>query len=101
MRLLQGWDRQLSALGVMHVTMKGEGLLFAIGREQIIDKFQRRRFAQVVVEAEWLEIIGINSRHEPELHPTTHDLIDEGNFLGETQWMVQGHDVAHRANTDP
>ena len=50
-RLLQRLHREQGAVGVVNVAVKGEGLLFAIGRPQVFDEFERRRFAQIVVES--------------------------------------------------
>ena len=98
MRPLQRLHRKLCAIGMMNVAVKGERLLFAIGRTQVFDEFERRRFAQIVVETEGLEIIGVDARNEPELHAPTDHLIDEGDFLRQTQRMIQRHDVTHRAD---
>ena len=101
MRLLQRLHRQLGTVGVMDIAVKGERLLFAIGRAQIFDKFERGRFAQIVVEAKGLEIVGVDARNEPELHAPAHDLVNERNFLGQTQRVIQRHDIAHRSDAHP
>ena len=78
--------------------MKRERLLLAIGRAQIVDEFERWRLAQIIVEAERLEIIGIDARHQPELHAPAEHLVDDCDFLGQAQRMIERHDVAHRTD---
>jgi hypothetical protein len=90
---------ELRALGVMNVAVKGERLLFAIGRAQIFDEFERWRLAQIVIESKRLEIIGIDARHEPELHASADDLVNECNFLRQPQRVIQRHHVTHRTDT--
>ena len=98
MGLLQRLHRKLRALGAMNVAVKGERLLFAIGRAQIVDKLERWRLAQIVIETERLEIVGIDARHEPELHAPADNLVNECDFLRQAQRVIQRHHVAHRAD---
>src|SRR4029453_1146899 len=95
---LQWRYSKLRTVGVVRIAVKGERLLFTIGRTQIFDELERRRLAQIVVEAKGLEIIRVDPRDEPELHSPAHHLINESDFLGQTQRVVQRHDIAHRAN---
>src|SRR5215510_13044473 len=98
MRELQWRYSKLRAVGVVRIAVKGESLLFAISRTQIFDELERRRLAQIVVEAKGLEIIRVDPRDEPEFHAPAHHLIDESDFLRQTQWVIQRHDITHRAN---
>src|SRR5690242_19853359 len=85
----------------MNLAVKREWLFLAIGGAQVIDEFERGRFAQVVVEAERLEIIGIDARDETQLHPPAHDLVDQRDLLGETQGMIERHVLAARSDAHP
>ena len=98
MRALQRRYSNLRIVGVVCIAVKGERLLFAVGRTQIFDELECRRLAQIVVEAKGFEIIRVDSRDEPELHAPAHHLINESDFLRQTQRVVQRHDIAHRAN---
>src|SRR6187397_198812 len=66
--LLDRLHREQGAVGAVNLALKGERLRFAIGRPQVFDEFKRGRFAQVVVEAEWLEILRVYPGDEAELH---------------------------------
>src|SRR5262249_30656363 len=98
---LQWQYGKLRAVGMMHIAAKRERLLLAIGCTQIFNEFERRRFAQIVVEAEGLEIIWVDPRNEPELHAPPYNLINERNFLCQTQRVVQRHDIPHRTDAYP
>src|SRR5215475_1275771 len=98
MRTLKRRYSKLRTFGVVRIAVKGERLLFAIGRTQIFDELERRRLAQIVVEAKGLEIIGVDPRDEPEFHAPAHHLINESDFLCQTQRVVQWHDITHWAN---
>src|SRR5262245_57352610 len=100
MRLLHRLHREQRAFSPMNVALKGERLRLAIGSAQVVDEFERRRFAQVVVEAERLEIVRVDAGDEAELHAAADHLIDEGDFLCQSQRMIERHDVAHRPDTD-
>ena len=76
--------------------MEGERLRVAERGAQIIDEFERRRLAPTVVEAERAEIIRIDAGNEPKLHAAAEHLIDDRDFLGEPQRMIERHNVAHR-----
>ena len=78
------------------LAVERERLRVAERRAQIVDEFERRRFALAVIEAERAEIIRIDAGHEAELHAAAEHLIDDGDFLGEPQRMIERHDVAHR-----
>src|SRR4029450_2728722 len=95
---LQWRYSKLRTVGVVRIAVKGERLLFAISRTQIFDELELRRLAQIVVEAQRLEIIRVAPRDEPEFHAPPHHLINESDFLRQTQRVVQRHDIAHRAN---
>src|SRR6185312_8450021 len=101
MWLLYRLHRKQGAVGAVNFALKGERLRFAIGRPQIVDEFKRRRFAQVVVEAEWLEILRVYPGDEAELHAPADHLVDECDLLSQPQRVVERHDVAHRADADP
>ena len=88
-------------VGVEFLAVKRERLRVAERRAQIIDEFQRRRFALPVVETERAEVIRIDAGHEPKLHAAAEHLIDDGDFLGEPQRMIERHDVAHRPDAQP
>src|SRR4029453_10453418 len=96
---LQWRYSKLRTVGVGRMGGKGERLLFTIGRTQIFDELECRRLAQIVVEAKGLEIIRVDPRDEPELHAPAHHLINEGDFLGQTQRVVQRNenDVRRRS----
>ena len=100
MWLLCRLHREQGAVGAVNLALKGEGLRFAIGRAQIVDEFKRGRFAQVVVEAEWLEILRVDAGDEAELHAPADHLVDECDLLCQPQRVVERHDVAHRADAD-
>ena len=88
---------EISALSVWKVSPWNEnGCVVAERCAQIIDEFQRRRFALPVVEAEGAEIIRIDAGHEAELHAAAEHLIDDRDFFGEPQRMIERHDIAHR-----
>src|SRR5215475_3727134 len=95
---LQRRYSKLRTLGAVRIAVKGERLLFAVSRTQISDELERRRLAQIVVEAKGFEIIWVDPRDEPELHAPAHHLISQSDFLRQTQRVVQRHDIAHRAN---
>src|SRR5215510_6377555 len=101
MRLLHRLHREQRAFSPMNVALKGERLRLAIGSAQVVDEFERRRFAQVVVEAERLEIVRVDAGDEAELHAAADHLVDDGDFLCQPQRMIKRHDVAHRPDTDP
>src|SRR5262245_1773930 len=99
MRTLQRRYSELRTVGMVRIAVKGERLLFAIGRTQIFNELERRRLSQIVVEAKGLEIIRVDPRDEPELHAPAHYLINESDFLRQTQRVIERHDITHRANT--
>ena len=80
-RFLRRLHREQGALSAMNLSVKREGLRFAIGRPQVLDEFKRGRFAQVVVEAERLEIVRVDARYQPELHAPADHLVDECDLL--------------------
>src|SRR5262245_7732666 len=92
---LQRRYSKLCTIGVMHIAVKRKWLLFAVSCAQIFDKFKCRRLAQIVIEAKRLEIIGVDSRNEPQLHAAAYDLVDERDFLRQTQRVIQRHDITH------
>ena len=83
------------------LAVKRERLHLAECRAQIIDEFQRRRFALAVIEPERPEVIGIDAGHEPKLHAAAEHLVDDGDFLGQPQRMIERHDIAHRPDAQP
>src|SRR5215831_15563966 len=99
MRTLERLHRKLGAVGVVDFAMEGEWLPLAIGGAKIIDELERRRLPQIVVEAEGLEIIGVDARHQSEFHAPAEHLIDDGDLLGQTQGMIERHNIAHRTDT--
>src|SRR5215467_12378933 len=100
MRTLERLHRKLGAVGVVDFAMEGERLPLAICGAKIIDELERRRLPQIVVEAEGLEIIGVDARHQSELHAPAEHLIDDGDLLDQTQGMIERHNIAHRTDTD-
>src|SRR6185312_15838547 len=66
----------------------------------VVDKFERRRFSQIVVEAKWLEVIGIDTGNESKFHAATDDLVHERDFFSKTQRMIERNNIAHRADAD-
>src|SRR6185437_1944244 len=98
MRLLERLHGKRGAVGVVNLAVKREWLLLAIGGAQIVDKFDGRRLAQIVVEPKGLEIIRIDPRHQSQFHASTEHLVDDRNLFGQTQRMVQRHDIAHGAD---
>ena len=77
--------------------MKAEGLFLAVCRTHVVDKFQRGRFSEFVVDSEGTEIVGSNAWYEAAFHSASQHLVDDGDFLDEPQRMVKRHDVAHRS----
>src|SRR5215467_14641314 len=98
MRPLERLHRKLCAVGAVDFAMEGERLLLAIGGAKIIHEFERRRLPQTVVKAERLEILGVDAWHQSELHPSAEHLIDDCDLLGQTQRMIERHNIAHRTN---
>ena len=98
MRTLQWPHRKLGAVGVEVAAVERERLHLAECRAHVIDELERWRFAQVVVEPERAEIIGIDSRNKPQLHAPTEHLIDDRDLLRQTQGMVERDDVTHGAD---
>src|SRR3984893_11365060 len=98
MRTLEWLHRNLGTFSVEIAAMEREGLRPAECRTHVIDKFERRRLAEIIVESERAKIIRIDSGNEPQLHAATEHLIDNCNLLGQAQGMVERDDVTHRAN---
>src|ERR1700674_899930 len=98
MRALQWPHRNLGVIGVEIASVEREGLRLAKCRAHVIDKFERRRLAEIIVEPEGPEIIRIDSGNEPQLHATAEHLIDNCDLLGQAQGMVERDNVTHRAN---
>ncbi len=101
MRKLQRRHRDLRAVGMEILAVKRERLGVAERRAQIVDEFQRRRFALAVIEAERPEVIRIDAGHEAELHAAAEHLIDDRDLFGEAQRMIERHDIAHRPDAQP
>src|SRR5262245_11875357 len=97
---LTGLDRKLCAVGVKIVTMKRERLGLAIRRLHVVDEFERRRFAQIVIQSKRPEIVGIDPGHETQLHSPAQHLVDDGDLLGQAKRMIERDDVAHRSDAD-
>ena len=83
------------------LAVKRERLGVAERRTQIVDEFQRRRFALAVIKAERPEVIRIDAGNEAELHPSAEHLIDDRDLFGEAERMVERHDIAHRPDAEP
>jgi hypothetical protein len=98
MRTLEWLHRKLGVIGVEFVAVEREGLRPAECHTHVIDKFERRRLAEIIVESERAKIICIDSGNEPQLHAATEHLIDNRDLLGQAQGMVQRDNVTHRAN---
>src|SRR6202022_3242776 len=98
MRALEWLHRKLGVIGVEFVAVEREGLRLAECRTHVIDKFERRRLAEIIVEPEGAEIIRIYSGNEPQLHAAAEHLIDNRDLFGQTQGMVERDNVAHRTN---
>jgi hypothetical protein len=98
MRALQWLDRNLGTIGVEFVAVEREGLRLAECRTHVIDKFEGRRLAEIIVEPEGAEIIRIDAGNEPQLHAAAEHLIDNRDLLGQTQGMVERNNVTHGAN---
>src|SRR5262249_44122842 len=81
MRLFHPLYREQRTFSPRDVALKREWLRLAIGCAQIVDEFDRRRFAQVVVEAERLEIVRVDAGDEAELHAAANHLVDESDFF--------------------
>jgi hypothetical protein len=101
MRLLQGLHREQRAVGLVVVAMERERLLLAIGRAQIADELEGRRFPEIVVDAERGEVSGRDARYEPAFETAAEHLVDDGDLFGEPQRMMEWHDIAHRADPQP
>src|SRR5271165_2411015 len=98
MRALQWLHRNLGAISEEVVAVEGEGLRPAECRTHVIDKFECRGLAEIIVEPEGAEIIRIDSGNKPQLHAATEHLIDNRDLLGQAQGMVERDNVTHRAN---
>src|ERR1700730_15134132 len=96
MRALRRRHRNLRVVGVKLRAVERERLRLAERRAQITDEFARRRFARPVIQTERPEIIRIDAGNEAELHAAGPRLVDDGDFLGEAEWMIERHDVSHR-----
>src|SRR4249920_585424 len=97
MRMLEWLNRKLSAFSMEIAAVERKGLGLAECRAHVIDKFERRRLAEIIIEPEGPEIIRIDSGNEPQLHATTEHLIDNCDLLGQAQGMVERDNVTHRA----
>src|ERR1700726_98415 len=97
MRTLEWLHRNLGTFSVEIASMEREGLRPAECRTHVIDKFERRRLAEIIVESERAKIIRIDAGNEPQLHAATEHLIDNRDFFGQAQGMVQRDNVTHRA----
>src|SRR5271165_290547 len=97
MRMLEWLHRNLGAFSVEFVAVEREGLRLAECRTHVIDKFERRRLAEIIVEPEGPKIIRIDAGNEPQLHATAEHLIDNCDLLGQAQGMVERDNVTHRA----
>ena len=98
MRTLEWLHRDLGAFSMEIASVEREGLGLAERHTHVIDKFERRRLAEIIVESERAKIICIDSGNEPQLHAATEHLIDNRDFFGQAQGMVQRDNVTHRAN---
>src|SRR5215469_6477237 len=98
MRALQRLHCKLGVVGVVDFAVEREWLLLAIRGMKIMDEFKRRRLPQIVVEAERLKIVGVDARHQSDLHAPTKHLIDDRDLLGQAQGMIERHNVAHRTD---
>src|SRR5436190_11352132 len=98
MRALQWPHRKLGMIGVEVAAVERERLPLAECRAHVIDKFECWRLAQIIVEPERTEIIGIDSRNKPQLHAAAEHLIDDRDLLRQTQGMVERDDVTHGAD---
>ena len=98
MRALQRLNRKQRVIGMVDIAVKRKRLLIAVRGAQVIDEFDRRRLAQIIVETEGLEIIGIDAWHQSKFHTPAHNLINQRNLLGQTQRMIKRHHIAHRAD---
>src|ERR1700730_3335256 len=97
MRMLEWLHRKLGAFSMEIAAVERKGLGLAECRTHVIDKFERRRLAEIIVETERAKIICIDSGNEPQLHATAEHLIDNCDLLGQAQGMVQRDNVTHRA----
>src|ERR1700730_10273442 len=98
MRTLEWLHRNLGAFSVEIASVEREGLRPAECYTHVIDKFERRRLAEIIVESERAKIICIDSGNEPQLHATAEHLIDNCDLLGQAQGTVEWDNVTHRAN---
>ena len=101
MRALRGRHRNPRIVGMKILAVKRERLRLTERRAQIIDELERRRFALAVVEPKRPEVIGVDAGNKPKLHPPAEHLIDDGDFFGQPQRMIERHDVAHRTDAQP
>src|ERR1700738_5479438 len=99
MRMLEWRARKLGACSMEIAAVERKGLRPAECRTHVIDKFKRRRLAEIIIESERAKIIRIDSGNEPQLHAATEHLIDNRDFFGQAQGMVQRDNVTHRAET--
>src|ERR1700738_5696419 len=99
MRTLKWLHRNLGAFSMEIASVEREGLDLAECHTHVIDKFERRRLAEIIIESERAKIICIDSGNEPQLHAATEHLIDNRDFFGQAQGMVQRDNVTHRAET--
>src|SRR5437879_799064 len=97
MRTLEWLHRKLGAFSAEMASVEREGLGVAECRTHVIDKFERRRFAEIIVESERAKVIRIDAGNEPQLHATAEHLIDNRDLFGQAQGMVQRDNVTHRA----
>ena len=101
MRLLHRLHREQRAVGLVVVAVKRERLLLAIGGAQVVHELERRRLAEIVVDAERREVAGRDAGHQAAFEAAAGHLVDDGDFFGEPQRMMQRHDEAHRADAQP
>src|SRR5882757_1295272 len=99
MRSLQWLHRKLGAVRVEGMPVERERLRLAERRSHVVDEFERRGLAKIVVETEWPEIIRVDSGNEAQFHPSAEHLIDNRYLLGQAERMIEGNDVAHRTDT--
>src|SRR5262249_53484529 len=96
MRPLRWLHRELRALRVEVMTVKRERLLVSERRPHVVDEFQGRRLAQIVVETERAEIVRVDSGNEAQLHAPAQHLVDDRDLFSKAQRMVERHNVTHR-----
>src|SRR5262249_25169976 len=92
---LQRRYSKLCTIGVMHIAVKRKRLLFAVKCAQKFYKIKIRRLAPILNRGKKLYIIGVDSRNEPQFHAAAYDLVDERDFLRQTQRVIQRHDITH------